>query len=220
MHVTLKNVLYCPDLAFTLVSLTCCDTAGYSVLLKNGKCLIRDMRGTLLGQIPLLNGLYKVEHKDTAATANVVQKVLTLDELHHRMGHISPQIARKLIRDGVITGLEVDMLSQPSFCMACAQARPTCKPVPQKREGPRAMKFGEKVHFDVWGPANPQSYDGKEYFVSFTDNHNWVSLEKNSLSITDILDMIQGGRDVSATVTSKDPSDLYVAGMNTIRARR
>ena len=41
-HVTLKNMLYCPDLAFTLVSLTPCDTAGYSVLLKNGKCLIRD----------------------------------------------------------------------------------------------------------------------------------------------------------------------------------
>ena len=40
MHVTLKNVPYCPDLAFTLVSLTCCNTAGYLVLLKNGKCLI------------------------------------------------------------------------------------------------------------------------------------------------------------------------------------
>ena len=35
MHVTLKNVLYCPDLAFTLISLPCCDVAGYSVLLKN-----------------------------------------------------------------------------------------------------------------------------------------------------------------------------------------
>ena len=55
------------------------------------------MRGTLLGQVPLSNGLYKVEHKDTAAAANVVQKVLTLDELHRRMGHIFLQIARKLI---------------------------------------------------------------------------------------------------------------------------
>ena len=37
MHVTLKNVLYCPDLAFTLISLMRCDVAGYSVLLKNQK---------------------------------------------------------------------------------------------------------------------------------------------------------------------------------------
>ena len=35
------------------------------------------------------------------------------------------------------------------------------------------MKFGEKVHSDVWGLANPQSYDRKEYFISFTDDHNW-----------------------------------------------
>ena len=34
-HVTLRDVLYCPDLAFTLISLTRCDTAGYSVLLKD-----------------------------------------------------------------------------------------------------------------------------------------------------------------------------------------
>ncbi|KAF8512106.1 hypothetical protein JB92DRAFT_2724128 [Gautieria morchelliformis] len=95
-----------------------------------------------------------------------------MDELHRQMGHISPQATRKLVQDGTITGLEVDMASQPGFCTACAQAKPMQKPVPQKREGPRAIKFGEKVHSDVWGPANPQSYDGKEYFISFTNNYN------------------------------------------------
>jgi Integrase core domain len=57
------------------------------------------------------------------------------------------------------------------------QAKPTRKPVPQTREGPRAAKFGEKVHSDIWGPANPQSYDGKVYFVSFTNDHSrWMYL--------------------------------------------
>ena len=135
------------------------------------------MKGTLLGQVPLSNGLYKVEHASMAATANTARKVLTLDELHRRMGHISPQAARKLIQDGTVTGLELDTSSEPSFCTACAQAKPTRKPVPQKREGPRAAKLGDKVHSDVWGPANPQSYDGKEYFISFTDDHNrWTYL--------------------------------------------
>jgi hypothetical protein len=31
--VTLQNVLYCQDLAFTLISLSCCDKAGFTVLL-------------------------------------------------------------------------------------------------------------------------------------------------------------------------------------------
>jgi GAG-pre-integrase domain/Integrase core domain/Pol polyprotein, beta-barrel domain len=178
-HVTLKDVLYCPDLAFTLISLTCCDAAGYSVLLKDQKCLIRDKRGTLLGQVPLplSNGLYKVEHESTAAATSTTCKVLTLDELHRRMGHISPQVARKLVQNGVITGLELDTASQPGFCTACTQAKPTRKPVPQTREGLRDAKFDEKVHSDVWGPANPQSYDSKEYFVRFTDDHSrWTYL--------------------------------------------
>ena len=36
----------------------------------------------MIGQVPLLNGLYKVEHVTTAAMANVAQSALTLDELH------------------------------------------------------------------------------------------------------------------------------------------
>jgi len=96
-HVTLKDMLYCPDLASMLVSLTHCDAAGYLVLLKDWKCLIQDAKGTLLRQVPLFNGLYKVEHKSLAAAVNVARKPLTLDELHHRMGHISPQSAWKLI---------------------------------------------------------------------------------------------------------------------------
>jgi hypothetical protein len=39
------------------------------------------------------------------------------------------------------------------------------------------MNLGEKVHSDAWGPTNPQSYDGTEFFVSFTDDHNrWTYL--------------------------------------------
>ena len=142
-------------------------------LLKGHKCLIWDTWRTLIGQIPLLNGLYKVECKPTAPTMNVAWRLLTLDELHCHIGHISPQTAWKLVWDGTIMGLDVDMSSQSSFCMACAQAKPMCKSVPQKWEGPQVTKVSEKVHSDVWGPANPQSYNGKEYFVSFTDDHNW-----------------------------------------------
>jgi Pol polyprotein, beta-barrel domain/Integrase core domain/GAG-pre-integrase domain len=177
MHITLKDVLYCADIAFTLISLTCCDAAGFSVLLKDRKCLIRDSRGTLLGLIPLSNGLYKVEHMSMAAAANVARKSLTLDELHRRMGHISPQAAQKLVQDGIMTGLDLDMASQPGLCTTCAHAKLTHKPVPQKWEGPRATSFGEKIHSDVRGPANPQSYDGKDYFINFTDEYNrWTYL--------------------------------------------
>jgi hypothetical protein len=54
---------------------------------------------------------------------------------------------------------------------------PSHRSIPQKREGLRALKLGDKVHSDAWGPTNTQSYDGKESFVSFTDYHDrWTYL--------------------------------------------
>jgi len=87
------------------------------------------------------------------------------------MGHISPITAKKLVKDGHVTGLSLDMSSEASFCEACAKAKPTRKPVPKECGGPRATTHGEKVHLDIWGPSNPQNIDGKEYFVSFTDDY-------------------------------------------------
>jgi Pol polyprotein, beta-barrel domain len=69
-YITLRGVLNCPDLAFTLISLTRCDAAGFSVLLKDRKCVIRDARGAILAQVLLSDGLYKIEHKDMAVAAN------------------------------------------------------------------------------------------------------------------------------------------------------
>jgi len=111
-------------------------------------------------------------------TANTTRKSLTVDELHHQMGHIAPEAARKLVRDGAITGIELDMNSKPTFCDACAKAKPTQKPILKERSGPLTANIGEKVHSDVWGPANPQIFDGKDYFVSFTNDHSqWTWVE-------------------------------------------
>ena len=50
--VTLKDKLYCPDLGYTLVSLAKCDTAGFTVTLKDKSCCIKDAKGLQIGQIP------------------------------------------------------------------------------------------------------------------------------------------------------------------------
>jgi hypothetical protein len=81
-NVTLNNILYSPELAFTLISLTRCDKYGYSTLLKNQKCTIRDPNGRRVGEIPLMDdGLYKVEQDTHLDTANASRK-LSIDEVH------------------------------------------------------------------------------------------------------------------------------------------
>ena len=58
--VTLKDMLYCPDLGYTLVLLAKCNTAGFTVTLKDKYC-IKDAKGSQIGRIPQYQGLYRVD---------------------------------------------------------------------------------------------------------------------------------------------------------------
>jgi len=52
--VTLKQVYYAPKMAFTLVSVACLDKAGCSLVIEDGRCVIRSPRPnrTLLSSVP------------------------------------------------------------------------------------------------------------------------------------------------------------------------
>src|SRR5882724_4071365 len=98
--------------------------AGYSALLKDHQCTISNLCGLVLGQVPLTKGLYKyVYTPKTSETTNLMQKTLSLDDLHRRMGHISPAAAKKLVKDGHVVGLSLDMSSKASFCKAFTKAK-------------------------------------------------------------------------------------------------
>src|SRR5882724_5873854 len=94
------------------------------------------------------------------------------------MGHISPATMKALVKSGSVMGLDLDMSSKLSFCKACEKAKPTCNPVPKECDGSSTATVGKKVHSNVWRPSTPQSYDGKDYFISFTDDHScWSRVE-------------------------------------------
>ena len=48
--VTLKDMLYCPDLGYTLVSLAKCDMASFTVVLKDKSCCIKCYKNQLSNQ--------------------------------------------------------------------------------------------------------------------------------------------------------------------------
>jgi len=95
-----------------------------------------------------------------------------MEQLHRRMGHISPIIAEKLVKNGFVTGvrLETTAAGDPFFCESCVYAKATRKPVSKTREGERATEFGGEVHSDLWGPSPVQSLGRKRYYITFTDD--------------------------------------------------
>ena len=172
----LTEVQYSPDVAYTLVSVGYLDDEGFSVKFGGRKCKITDPNGVIVGQVPKnKKGLYWVEHY--AGSANVMMEELTLDQLHWRMGHISPKSAQKLISQGLVTGIFLDMTDpvKPFFCESCVYAKSSCKPISKVREGEQAKEFGGEVHSDLWGPAPVESKGGKKYYITFTlyHPHRW-----------------------------------------------
>jgi hypothetical protein len=90
--------------------------------------------------------------------------------MHHRMGHITVASTRKLVKSGAITSVELDPNSQEHDCDTCIFARATRLPVPKVRISTPAQRFGDEIHTDVWGPASISTHQGRQYFVTFTDD--------------------------------------------------
>jgi GAG-pre-integrase domain len=147
------------------------DEKGFHVSFGGGKCEITDPNGIIVGKVPKNDrGLYRVEHH--SETADAAAEELTLDQFHRRMGHISPESARRLVRDHLVTGVFLDLTGpvKPFFCESCIYAKSSRKPISKVREGERATVFGGEVHTDLWGPAPVESKGGKKYYITFTDD--------------------------------------------------
>ncbi|KIL56040.1 hypothetical protein M378DRAFT_41231, partial [Amanita muscaria Koide BX008] len=158
----------------TLISIGRVDDAGSISIFGRGRCEIRtDEDDTLVGIIPKVNGVYRTEHvPHVKGSANAVQRKVTWLELHQRLGHVSIQAIKDLVRRGIITGYEVEDTSNDFECRACIMAKLVRKSVPRAREGERANTFGDEVHSDLWGKTQVKTLTGKEYYISFTDDHS------------------------------------------------
>ena len=165
---TLEKVLHAPSVGYTLVSLGALDTLGYRIAIGGGHLEIKSRGGerlALIGRTP--RGLYRVSHEGEACYA---VEIVSIMELHRRMGHIAPASARKLVTDGLVTGIALDSSSQEEHCEACIYARATRQPVPKLRVSTQAKAFGDEIHTDVSGPAEVATRAGRRYFVTYTDD--------------------------------------------------
>jgi hypothetical protein len=47
---------------------------------------------------------------------------LTINELHHALGHVVQGTVQYTVKQGLIEGMELDSASTPAFCKACTKA--------------------------------------------------------------------------------------------------
>ena len=164
-------MLYSPEVGYTLVSIGCLDEKGFEANFSGGKCTITGPDGRRVGMVPKNNrGLYRIDHE--SESASVAEEVLMLDQMHRRLGHIAVNVAKKLTKDGFITGLQLETTPSGNdfFCESCVYAKATCKPVAKAQSGECATEFGGEVHSDLWGLAPVATRGGKRYYITFVNN--------------------------------------------------
>jgi len=173
-RIRLRDVLYAPSMGLTLVSIGKITDSGASVLFHGNICCIHNSTHVLLAEIPKDKGLYQTftPHVESTGYVAKVADLLTIDELHRKLGHVGHDAARILVDKGLVKGVELDRESKPSPCASCEWGKGHRKAVQRVREDERATAVGEEIHSDLWGPAPVETINHKEYFVSFTDDNS------------------------------------------------
>ena len=117
-------------------------------------------------------------YKKGGEIGGMAAKVVLIEILHCRMGHILQEAMRCLVSKGAIEGIKLDKSSQLRSCDSCEYAKATWKPIRKVHETPQALEFGEEINSNLWGPSPVQTPGKKEYYASFTDDHmRWTHVE-------------------------------------------
>ena len=125
LQLRLTEVLYSPEVGYTLVSVGWLNEKGFEITFLGGKYSIKGPDEKCVGAVPKTKRLYRVAH-DEPEMAHVADEELTLDQFHHRMGHILAGIAYRLVEKGLVTGVRLEPTSSGDyFCELCVYAKAT-----------------------------------------------------------------------------------------------
>ena len=170
--VTLKDALYAPKMAFTLIATNQIAAAGLAVHFEDKICKILSPgpKRSVIAEIPQVDGLYTIaaRHRHHAAVA---RSKFTVGELHRVLGHVSQSAIKSAVVNGLVEGVELDSASDPEFCDACEKGKAARQPFPKESKR-RATAYGELIHTDLWGPAQTVSIGGCSYYMSFIDDYS------------------------------------------------
>ena len=120
----------------------------------------------MVGQVPKNNrGLYRVEHYPESADSATEE--LTLDQFHRRMGHISPDSARKLVSLGLVTGVFYTCQIQPNLFFANRVSSPNpVESLFKRLEGAKKLRYLEGRCIAIFGDLHQLKLKEGEDIIS------------------------------------------------------
>lgn len=152
LPVTVKNVWVCENLMHNLLSVRKLEECGFEVSFKDKKVYILKNKVTVL-EGNLKGNLYIIDLYLNKNTCLVNQGVEEQMLIHRKMGHSAKYPA-------------------PQLCEICLKGKQTRLPFVNLSENRKPSRILEVVSTDLCGPINPETHDGKRYFLTFVDHYS------------------------------------------------
>lgn len=173
-NAVVKDVLYVPGLRYNLFSIQRVGLLGMQVvfrknsveILKSGEVVCTGKRKDKLFELNV--DVSRVKEPAALVTENAISN----EELwHRRFGHIGRSGLVKIVSGEMVNGLNLKKseIVDRAVCEPCLKGKQTRKPF-MEMPLPRSSRPLEVIHSDVCGAMTPAAYNGKRYFVSFTDD--------------------------------------------------
>ena len=166
-----KDILYCADIATTLISVSQLNVHGNRVVLDGSDShVIHKPSGRTVAHMHLTkSGLFRLDASPHPLKVFVSLATslwsLDINDLHRRLGHLVFDKCKKLVYRGLIEGVDA-LCGWQDFCPGCIEGKIHCTPF-HISNSMTANKL-HCVHSDLAG-LFPLSIHGCKYFVVFFD---------------------------------------------------
>lgn len=170
-EITLKDVLYAPNLRRNLMSGAKFDIGGASFKGSKRVIVVKSKSGKKLFNLNLRNGLYVCNPtypKQKYKEETMITEQTDVDIWHRRFNHINHQYLIDTSKKEAVRGLP-SLKKNSTKCEICKVAKQ--KRVSFKKIGKiRSKRPLELLHMDVCGPLPKKSISGHKYFLSIIDD--------------------------------------------------
>ena len=164
-RLSLKEVLYVPDLNCSLISVSkLLKHMNCFALFTDAICLLQDRSTkTMIGAGEERDGVYYFKDVKAALVNRTDGKVVDHLLWHRRLGHPAFSVLSVLpMCSGVLNK------DSPGHCDVCFRAKQTRDPFPDSLNKAEVC-FG-LIHVDVWGPYRVPASSGAVYFLTIVDD--------------------------------------------------
>ena len=175
-YLDLKETYVVPSFRRNLVSISVLDKFGYSCSFGNNKfSLYYDSKLVGSGSLSMYDNLYLLDtiasfnetlHVNSRGTKRKLNDENSAGLWHKRLGHISKQRIERLVSDGILGPLD---FSDFNVCVECVKGKRTNI---RRLGAERATDILELIHTDICGPFPTASWNGQQYFITFTDDYS------------------------------------------------